>query len=238
MRNDVKSVRDGLFRRDIPAFNEDAVREAILNAICHRDYWLGGSVFVRQYPARLEIVSPGGFPPGVTPENVLKRQSPRNRRLAEACGRCGLVERSGQGMDRIYDSALREGKARPQFTGTDDFQVALTMRGEVIDPRFLRLLDVAQQHGIVLNLDHLIVLDHIRHGAAPTPDMEDCVRHLVQIGLIERVGTGRASKLILSRGMYLTLGEPGTYTRYVGLDRETNKQLIIKHMDLCRIYIQ
>ena len=232
-RNDVKSIREGLFRRDIPAFNEDAVREAVLNAVCHRDYRLGGSVFIKQYPARLEIISPGGFPPGITPDNVLKKQSPRNRRLAEACGRCGLVERSGQGMDRIYDSALREGKAQPQFTGTDDFQVALIMRGEVIDPHFLRLLDSAQEHNIVLNVDHLIVLDHIRQEAALTPDMEECVRHLIKLGLVERVGKGRAGKLILSRGMYRVLGEPGTYTRYAGLDKETNKQLIVKHIKTC-----
>lgn len=233
-RNDVKSVREGLFRRDIPAFNEDAVREAILNAICHRDYRLGGSVFIKQYPARLEVISPGGFPPGITPANILKRQSPRNRRLAVACGRCGLVERSGQGMDRIYDSALREGKARPQFTGTDDYQVALTMRGDVIDPRFLRLLELVQQHGIELSVDHLMVLDHIRQASSPiTPEMEECVRELIQLGLLERVGKGRASKLILSRGMYGFLGEPGSYTRYSGLDKETNKQLIIKHVKTC-----
>ncbi|MCW3098027.1 MAG: putative transcriptional regulator [Chthonomonadaceae bacterium] len=229
-RNDIESIRDGLFRREIPAFNEDAVREAILNAVCHRDYRLGGSVFIRQYPTRLEVISPGGFPPGITPENILKRQSPRNRRLAEACGRCSLVERSGQGMDRIYASALREGKARPQFTGTDDFQVALTLRGEVIDPRFLRLLDMAQQHGARLDVDHLIVLDHIRQELSPTVEMEEYVRHLIQLGLLERIGKGRASKVILSRGMYTALGEPGAYTRYAGLDRETKKQLILQHI--------
>jgi ATP-dependent DNA helicase RecG len=78
VRNEVTSVRDGLFRRDIPTFNEDAVREAILNAICHRDYRLGGSVFVKQYPRRLEISSPGGLPDGITPSNILRKQSPRN----------------------------------------------------------------------------------------------------------------------------------------------------------------
>lgn len=89
IRNEVVSVRDGLFRSDIPTFNEDAVREAVLNAICHRDYRIGGSVFVRQFPRRLEISSPGGFPEGITPDNILRKQSPRNRRLAEACSKCG-----------------------------------------------------------------------------------------------------------------------------------------------------
>ncbi len=82
LRNDRQSYQDGLFRYDIFTFDETPVREALLNAITHRDYRLGSSVFVRQYPRRLEIVSPGGFPPGITPENILDQQNPRNRRLA------------------------------------------------------------------------------------------------------------------------------------------------------------
>ncbi len=232
-RNDYQSIRDGLFRREIKTFNEDAVRESVLNAVCHRDYHLGGSVFVKQYPSRLEIISPGGFPPGITAENILWKQAPRNRRLAEAFGKCGLVERSGQGMDRIYDSILREGKARPLFSGTDDFQVALTLSGEIIDPSFLRLLELAQKHNITLSINHLIILDQVRQGAILTQEMEDGIHHLIEIGLLERVGKGRSSKLILSRGMYRVLGQPGTYTRYSGLDRETNKQLILKHIQTC-----
>jgi ATP-dependent DNA helicase RecG len=59
------------------------------------------------------------------------------------------------------------------------------------------------------------------------------VDHLVHIGLVERIGRGRASRVILSRGMYRYLGEPGSYTRYRGLDRETNKQMILKHVEHC-----
>jgi ATP-dependent DNA helicase RecG len=230
VRNDVTSVRDGLFRRDIPAFNEDAVREAVLNAVCHRDYQLGGSVFVRQYPRRLQISSPGGLPDGITPENILQKQSPRNRRLAEACAKCGLVERSGQGMDRIFDASLREGKGLPDFTGTGEHEVVLTMRGEVIDDRFLQLLDLAEKYNISLNVYHLVVLDMIRQSEAPPPEARHLVDHLIAIGLLERVGKGRQRHLVLSRGMYRYLGEPGTYTRYAGLDRETNKELILKHI--------
>src|ERR1035438_9288490 len=95
LRNEVLQYREGFFVGDIPAFNEAVVREAVLNALAHRDYRLPGSIFVRQFPRRLEIVSPGGFPPGITAANLLWRQSPRNRRIADACAKCGLVERSG-----------------------------------------------------------------------------------------------------------------------------------------------
>jgi ATP-dependent DNA helicase RecG len=112
LRNTVHSFVDGLFRRDIPTFNERAFREAVLNAVCHRDYRLGGSTFIKQWPSRVEITSPGGFPPGITVDNILSKQSPRNRRLAEAFGKCGLVERSGQGADLLFETAVREGRCR------------------------------------------------------------------------------------------------------------------------------
>lgn len=232
-RNTVSSVREGLFRRDIPAFNEDAVREAILNAVCHRDYRLGGSVFIRQYPKRLQITSPGGFPDGITPENIIRKQHPRNRRLAEACEKCGLVERSGQGMDRIFDASLREGKGQPDFTGTDAFEVVLALQGEVIDPRFVQLVDLAARRDFELTAEHLVVLDEIRKGATLSMESMKLVPHLVEIGLVERRRGGRKSPLILSRGMYRYLGEAGIYTRERGLARETNKELLKKCVADC-----
>jgi Putative ATP-dependent DNA helicase recG C-terminal len=121
-RNDRQHFADGLFIWDIPTFNEMVVREAVLNAMAHRDYRLGASIFVRQFPRKLEIVSPGGFPPGITPENILWRQSPRNRRIAEALSRCSLVERSGQGVNRMFEECIKESKPWPDFAGSDDYQ--------------------------------------------------------------------------------------------------------------------
>ena len=86
LRNDRQSYQDDFFRMDLPTFDEVPVREAILNAVAHRDYRLGGSIFVRQFAKRLEVMSPGGLPPGITPENIIDQQNPRNRRLAEALG--------------------------------------------------------------------------------------------------------------------------------------------------------
>ena len=111
LRNDAQSFRVGLFKYDIPSFDEDSAREAILNAVAHRDYREEGSVWIRQYPRRLEIESPGGFPEGITPENILIRQKPRNRRIAEALEKCGLVERSGQGMDSNVSPKCAPGQA-------------------------------------------------------------------------------------------------------------------------------
>ena len=111
LRNDVFSYQDGFFVREIPTFHERVVREAVLNAVCHRDYRLHGSTFVRQFPIKLEVVSPGGFPPGITEENILSRHLPRNRRLAEALTKCGLVERAGQGVDYMFKESIQGRKA-------------------------------------------------------------------------------------------------------------------------------
>ena len=99
LRNDKQHYQEGFFVLDIPTFNERVVREAVLNAVSHRNYQMSGSVFIRQYSDRLVVESPGGLPLGVTVENIIDRQAPRNRRIAELFALCGLVERSGDEPD-------------------------------------------------------------------------------------------------------------------------------------------
>lgn len=76
--------------KKIATFNERVVREAILNAVSHRNYQFGGSIFVRQFRDRLVVESPGGLPFGITLDNILDRQLPRNRRIAEILSLCGI----------------------------------------------------------------------------------------------------------------------------------------------------
>ena len=232
LRNEVVQYQDGLFRRDVPVMNETVVREAILNAVTHRDYRLPGSIFVKQYPREMEIASPGGFPAGITVDNLLRKQSPRNRRIAEACARCGLVERSGQGVDRMFEESLKEGKARPNFTGTDAHQVTITLMGEVQNPEFIRFLErVSAKRQISFSVEDLLILDTISQGAKPeSADAKGPLVRLVDTGVVEKSGHGRGVKYVLSRSFYSFLGKTGAYTRKRGLDRETNKALLLKHI--------
>ena len=71
LRNNKQHYQEGFFVYDIPTFNERVVREAILNAVSHRNYQMGGSVFIRQYQDRLVVESPGGFPNGISLDNIL-----------------------------------------------------------------------------------------------------------------------------------------------------------------------
>ncbi len=230
-RNDLQHFQQGFFIWDVPTFNERVVREAVLNAVSHRDYRHGGSVFIRQYPRRIEIVSPGGFPPGITPDNILRQQNPRNRRIAEVLGKCGLVERAGQGFDRIFRECIQQSKPLPDFSHTDAYSVWLTLHGEIQDPEFLRFLEeIGQEQVATFGLDDLLVVDLVHREQPVSDDLQSRVNHLLEQGIIERVGRGRGVRLMLSRSFYRYIGKAGTYTRKRGLDRETNKELLLKHI--------
>ncbi len=129
LRNNKQHYQDGLFVMDVPTFDERVVRESILNAVSHRNYQLGGSVFIRQYQNRLVVESPGGFPPEISMDNILDRQSPRNRRIADMLSRCGLVERSGQGMNLMFELSIRQAKALPDFKGPTGIMYVLHWTG-------------------------------------------------------------------------------------------------------------
>ena len=231
LRNDLQHFQQGLFVFDVPTFNETVVREAILNAVSHRDYRLGGSIFVRQFARRLEVVSPGGFPPGITPDNILWRQAPRNRRIAEVFAKCGLVERSGQGMNRMFEESIRESKPRPDFAGTDDYQVSVTLEGDIQDPQFLRFIEqVGRERLTAFTTADFLVVDLV-HREQPVPlELKPRLSALVELGIIETVGRGKGTRYILSRSFYGFIGKRGVYTRKKGLDRETNKALLLKHI--------
>ncbi len=228
-RNDIQHFQDGLFIWDIPTFNLAAIREAVLNAVSHRDYRLGGSVFIRQFSRRLEIVSPGGFPPGITAENILSKQAPRNRRVAETLAKCGLVERSGQGVNRMYEECIKESKLLPDFSATDEYQVSLTLFGDIQDPNFLRFLEKVGKEKIAsFSTEDMLVLNHVGHQKPVPPALKKNLFELLDNGIVERLGR---DKFILSRSYYEFIGKKGEYTRKRGLDRETNKSLLLKHIE-------
>ncbi len=231
LRNDMQHFQAGLFVLDVPTFSERVVREAVLNAVSHRDYQLGGSVFIRQYPRRLVIESPGGFPVGINEQNILDRQSPRNRRIADIFAKCGLVERSGQGMNLMYELSIQESKSTPDFTNSDQYQIVLNLDGEVQDPRFLQFLEKVGKETLKLfSTADFLLLDHIHRERKIPEHLKKRLQSLVEMGIVERFGRGRGVKFVLSRRYYKMAGEKGTYTRKKGLDRETNKALLLKHI--------
>ena len=228
LRNLRLPYQEGFFLYDIYAFNERAVREAILNAICHRNYQLPGSVFVRQYNDRIEFESPGGLPAGITVDNILDRQSARNRRLAEIISRCGLVERSGQGMNLIFEESIKEAKELPDFTGTDDHVVHLRLGALITDPAMIRIFkEIGEKTLSSFSTDDFRLVRRVMDGTPIPRSLHSRIGRLVSLGVLERVGR---SKLLVSRQYYKAIGKGGTFTRLKGLDNNTNKELLKRHM--------
>lgn len=228
LRNDIQHYQEGFFIFDIPTFNESAVREAILNAVSHRNYQMAGSVFIRQYPDRLIIESPGGFPSGISLDNILDRQVPRNRRIAEILALCGLVERSGQGMNIIYETSVKEGKQLPDFSGTDDSFVSLTLNGLILDKKMLSLTNrIGNERLDSLSTADFLVINALYHEQPINDSLSQRLKPLIEMGIVEHIGR---SKYVLARNLYNAAGKSGVHTRIVGLDRDTNKELLLKHI--------
>ncbi len=231
LRNDIQHFQDGLFIWDIPTFNEKAIREAILNAVSHRDYRMPGSIWVKQYPRSITIASPGGFPTGITPENILWKHQPRNRRLAEVFAKCGLVERAGQGADTIFEESIKQGKPLPSFFRTDEHEVVITLNGEIQDENFLRFLEkIGQESLATFSTEDFLLLDYIHKEEPLLPNLKERLKRLIDLGIIERIGQGKGAKYILSKKFYKFSGQSGTYTRLRGLDKGTNKELLLRHI--------
>ncbi len=106
-------VAEGLYRRQVPAYDEKVVRELLVNALVHRPYTQRGDIFLNLHPERLEVVNPGRLPLGVTPANILHASRRRNEGLARVFHDLGLMEREGSGFDLMYDRLLSQGRPAP-----------------------------------------------------------------------------------------------------------------------------
>jgi ATP-dependent DNA helicase RecG len=231
LRNDAQHYQEGLFVLDIATFDERTMREAVLNAVAHRDYQMGGSIFIRQHQRHLLVENPGGLPLGVTPENIIDRQAPRNRLIMDILLKCGLVEKSGQGVDLMFERSIQQGKHIPDFVGTDRYHVKLALYGQVQDERFLRFLErVGKEKQLTFGTQDFLALDLV-HREQPVPAaLQARLHHLIEQGVVERFGRGKGTRHILSRRFYAMTERKGVYTRKRGLDRATNKELLLRHI--------
>lgn len=229
-RNMRTPYREGFIQKEILSFDKDSIREAILNAVAHRDYTLGGQVvFIKASPESFVIESPGGFLPGITPENAIDKSSWRNQRMAETLERAGLIERSGQGLDIIYEKTIRDGKGKPDLSRSDAYSVTLEIPAAVKDSNFILFLEkVANEKQITFSFDEILELEKIREQLIILgPEHKN---RFLSLGIIEKVGKTRGAKYILSHKYYVHEGKPGIHTRLTGLSRDEKKALILTHL--------
>jgi len=135
-------ISEGMFRKNIPFFPIEVVRELALNALAHRTYTTRGDIFINIFPDRMEIHSPGRLPFGVTPQNILSQSARRNEHLSKVFYDLGLMEKEGSGYDLIYAMLLGSGKPLPAVKETDE-RVTVIVKKQFVSKEAVRLMDRA-----------------------------------------------------------------------------------------------
>ncbi|MCE5205627.1 MAG: putative DNA binding domain-containing protein [Porphyromonadaceae bacterium] len=222
LRNGSIPVREGVFNTfEIPLFNEEVIREALNNAISHRDYRRQSETIIKQYPLKMSIISAGGFPHGVSIDNLLSVPStPRNRLLADVLSKTGLVERSGQGIDRIFINTLSEGKPDPDYSRSDDFSVNLTLSAEIEDKAFalfIRSVQDSLPDDNKLSVFDIVTLNEIRKGNKRSFD-KNIIDKLKDKKLIEPIGKTKGTTYILCKDYYEFADKKVEYSKLTDWD--------------------
>ncbi len=240
-----EEMQVGLFRVSIPNYDRRAFREAFVNALVHRDYSRLGAVHVKIDTEGLSISNPGGFVEGVTLKNLLVvPPHPRNSLLADIVKRIGLAERTGRGIDRIFEGLLRYGRTAPDYSASDSFNVIVKMSDEDANLEFLSMiLQKENQMNGSLPIDSLIILSKLSHERRlTTADFADSVQKpeasiranlekLVEAGMVEPHGGGRGRFYTLSAKIYDKSGEKAAYVRQAGFDTIQQEQMILSFID-------
>lgn len=240
-----EEVQIGLFRTSIPDYSGQAFREALVNALVHRDYHQLGMVQVKLDNTGLTISSAGGFIDGVTLNNLLV-VSPRSRNplLADVMKRIGLAERTGRGIDRIFEGMLRYGRPAPDYSMSDSTTVSVYMSNAGADIDFVRMIIEQEEKSGDMPIDSLIVLSRLRDERRLTTadfitsiqksetQVRSILERLTETGLIEAHGQGRGRSYTLSSRVYKQMGEQVQYVRQAGIDGIQQEQMIIRLLEV------
>lgn len=256
-----REVQVGLFRVPVPNVESRGFREALVNALTHRDYTRLGAAHVRWQTDTLTISSPGGFVEGVSLDNLLVVEPrPRNPLLADAFKRIGLAERTGRGVDLIYQGLLRYGRPAPSYARSDRSTVVVELSCSEADLNFVKLvLDQEQRLGSAMPVDSLLILSELKSARRldggeiarliqkDLPAARSVTERLVESGLIQAHGVRKGRTYTLSPAVYRDLGEAAHYVRQAGFDPLQQEQMVLSYVvqhgrirrqdvvDLCRL---
>lgn len=250
--NPQQELELGFFRMPAPDFDKRALREAIVNAFSHRDYSKMGRVRVAITDEGLTVANPGGFIEGVTIQNLLTAEPHgRNQLLADALKRVGLAEKTGRGIDRIFEGSLIYGRALPDYSATTSATVSLFIPRSKPDIQLAKMIaDEQNRLGRPMPINTLLVLNKLKD--MPKSDVSQLSETLglsetmiktvldkaVENGLVEAYGGGRGRNYILSHNLFKDKTKSIGYVRQQDIDETRYAELILnmaKHNDfICR----
>lgn len=239
-RNTEEEIQFGLFRITIPAYSEIAFREALANALTHRDYTKRGAIHVQWSAEQLEITSPGGFPEGIRLDNLLVAPPhPRSPVLADAFKRIGLVERTGRGINRMFGEQLRVGRPAPDYGRTTDQAVVAVLPGGPANLAMTKWVVEQEQQDRPLTVPELQILSELlRERRATTGELaaltqrteletRNLLARMVERGWVEARGEGKGRTWHLSGSIYRVLESAAGYVRVRGFEPLQQEQMIL-----------
>lgn len=230
--NPEREMEYGLFRVPIPEFSESAYREGLVNAFCHRDYTVLQSVRIAIEDEGLTISSPGGFVEGVNINNLLTVEPHgRNQVLADALKRIGLAEKTGRGIDRIFEGSIVYGRPLPDYSETTSTYVKLFVQRAEPDLPFTKMISNEENRlGRSLPINSLLILSALQNQRRLTiseiseiTNIADSrvkanVEKLVEAGLVDATGNSKSRSYILSSKVYKAQDNMVGYVRQTGID--------------------
>jgi ATP-dependent DNA helicase RecG len=202
-----EAVVRGLQREDRMLYPPFAVREALVNAVCHRDYRLTGRrVEIRQFDDRLEVSSPGGLPGYITLDNIVEEHFSRNPRLVNGLFEWGYIEQLGLGIDRMIEEMVQAGHPQPEFRATPYSFTVVLRRGDGVqsrraampewsarlNERQIRALQYLQEVSRITNRDYRELCPDVSPETLRL-DLAD----LVDKGLVMKIGDKKGTYYIL-----------------------------------------
>ena len=192
-------IPDGMYRKNIPRFEEIVVRELVGNALVHRNYTMRGDIFINLYPDHLEIHSPGLLPLGVTPSNILTQSIRRNDHLAKIFYDLKLMEREGTGYDKIYSTLLSNGKKVPTIEEYED-RVKVTVWSQVVDADSIKVMEKVSADFSLKQMELIIVGLISQHHSLLAVELSKILNVRTNERLSEMLHNLLEQKIIIGKG--------------------------------------
>ena len=191
-----------LEREELTEYPRFAVREALINAVAHRDYRIRGRrIEIRLYTDRMEVISPGGLPGYITLDNLVEEHYSRNPRIVNGLFQWGYIEELGLGIDRMIEEMVQAGHPPPKFRATPySFTVSLRAREREAIPRWTRDMNERQTRALAYVREHGSITNREYQRICPDVTSETLrldLKDLVDKDLLLKIGSKKGTHYIL-----------------------------------------
>ncbi len=192
-----------LEREELTEYPRFAVREALVNAVAHRDYRISGRrIEIRMYSDRMEIISPGGLPGYMTLDNLVEEHFSRNPRLVNGLYQWGYIEELGLGIDLMIEEMAQSGHPPPAFRAADHaFTVTLSNKRErTAVPKWTRSMNERQARALTFVRESGSITNREYQQLCP-----DVSAETLRLDLVDLVDRGLLLKIGAKKGTYYIL---------------------------------